>query len=75
MNNLIKDDIKEKMQEIGYKLFNLRHGYLYFCNFLEGNVTKDYALELLSYSYFIKEYIESINKNYNEIQDILDIGD
>ena len=75
MNNFIKNDIKEKMQEIGYKLFNLRHGYSYFCNSLEGKITKDYALELLSYSYFIKEYIECINKNYNEIQDILDIGD
>lgn len=71
--NYINEEIKDKMQKLSYKLFNLVHGYSYFCNSIENEIFDDSALGITSYALLIEAYIQDIHEKYNEIQESLDV--
>ena len=70
-NNTFSDEVKNKFDSIGIKLYNFKHGFDFLIKDLEDEADK--SLGLICLLLILKKYFSEIKDEYNKLEEELGV--
>ena len=69
IENFSEEEIKEKFNNFGSKMYNLKYSFELFLNYLETE--NDASLNTICLGHILKDYFEKAKNEYNTIEEDL----